>query len=150
MKKKAKAGAQMSDAASKELALLKRPSKDRAQRATEILAEEDHDPMRELVRVAKGNAPLTHPTVIKVLEFLKRLIETPGVDPAITAAASMLRPLVEKDLLGFTSQQEINRINIALLNYKHPELKAVEIDVGLKDSVASLFEQAVASANDRA
>ena len=129
-----------------ELPALPAPERGGSERVTQILREEDHDPWRELVRVAKSQAPLTHPTVLRVLEFLRVLPTRPDMPSSARQAAVKLIEIVERDLLGYTTQAEVNRINIALLPYARPELKSIEFDTGAVGTVAAAFFDAVTRA----
>ena len=113
-----------SESAQAELALLRGgQSYARGEAATAAMVTELHDPLRELIAVAKGKSKTPHPTVQKVLDLLARIAEA---NPLIAPQVLLVRSQVERDLLGFASQQEINRINLALLPYAYSILKAVE------------------------
>ena len=101
------------------LALIKSDSRN----ATEALASEGHNPLHELILVAQGKSRRAHPTVLKVISLLEKIATA---NPAIAPMVLLVKAEVESELLGCTSQREINRINLALLQYQHAAMKPVE------------------------
>ena len=94
----------------------------------ETLERLEHDPIEALVRVGMGMGGIEpNTTAMDVIRFLDAMIER---FPATAAAASALKPRVQRELLYFVDQKEINRVNMELAKYVKPTLKAVDPTTG--------------------
>lgn len=90
----------------------------------EVLASYEHDPLAALIQVAKGEGGLEqNATAVKVVEFLDRLT---AKIPEIASQCSMLKLAIQRDLLYHVDQHEIDKINLALLEYQKARLKPVD------------------------
>ena len=90
----------------------------------EVLASYEHDPLAALIRVAKGEGGIEqNATAVKVIELLDRLI---AKAPEVAPQCSLLKMAVQRDLLYHVEQHEIDKINLALLEYQKARLKPVD------------------------
>lgn len=98
----------------------------RSLEVTERLEKFKHDPLVALIEVARGKAKRPPEVYFVLRKFIERL----RLDEVVYTAeeVSRVRQIVEEELSGFVPQDRVIRVNEALMEYRYPRLKALEVE----------------------